>query len=401
MGQKRSAKALLTHRIPDSTLIRIHNKALLKERWDLIVTEFTEKGAFDQADLRARFMQSRCSEKGNVREFLDTLRVKKEELSTYEVVIDDKDYRSTIISSLPLHLSNFASNLFASARLYASSKTVDPDTLITLISEESERNVMIRSRRSGKSSKGEEKDEAMAASSSSGKGKASKQKPRGVCWNCGEKGHYKDKCPKPDKSSENKDSPKKKATANVAEESDSEEGGAFFALMTFSTRVCPSCNLSQTRMTILISIPSGWDTEELSEVDSSKCGLLVDVDSDSEASDLDDLEEFAANVEVNNKTADSPRAEVYDSGCTSHITPYRDAIDNFVETSPRPFRAANKQSFRAVGRGEMTVDVQSIAFTPHKSSSCSFTTTRGSRSGATQSLASYSWERTTIYWHIF
>jgi len=32
--------------------------------------------------------------------------------------------------------------------------------------------------------------------SSKRKGGKDDRKPRGVCWNCGEKGHYKDKCPK-------------------------------------------------------------------------------------------------------------------------------------------------------------------------------------------------------------
>ena len=44
-------------------------------------------------------------------------------------------------------------------------------------------------------SKSDGKDEAMFASLS-GKGKK-ECKPHGVCWNCGEKGHFKDKCPKP------------------------------------------------------------------------------------------------------------------------------------------------------------------------------------------------------------
>jgi hypothetical protein len=113
-----SAKALLTHQIPDSTLIHVHGKPLLKDRWDLISNEYTLKGSFTQADLRSHFMESKCPDKGNVREFLDGLRVKKEELATYGVVIEAKDYRSTIIISLPNHLSNFASNLLAGARLY-------------------------------------------------------------------------------------------------------------------------------------------------------------------------------------------------------------------------------------------------------------------------------------------
>ena len=41
---ERSAKSLLTQKIPDSTLMRIHNKRTVQERWESIVTEYTEKG---------------------------------------------------------------------------------------------------------------------------------------------------------------------------------------------------------------------------------------------------------------------------------------------------------------------------------------------------------------------
>jgi hypothetical protein len=49
--------------------------------------------------------------------------------------------------------------------------------------------------------------------------------------------------------------------------------------------------------------------------------------------------------------------EVYDARCTRHITPYQDAVDNFVKISPKSFQAANQQSFDAVGMGEMTVNI--------------------------------------------
>src|ERR1700678_1830632 len=39
------------------------------------------------------------------------------------------------------------------------------------------------------------------------------------------------------------------------------------------------------------------------------------------------------------------RAKLYDSGCTKHITPYRDDIIDFVDIPPKFFRAENKQSF--------------------------------------------------------
>lgn len=73
---ERSAKSLLTQKIPDSTLMHVHNNGTVKERWDAIVAEYTEKGAYAQTDLCGRFLESKCPDKGNVQEFLDGLRVK-------------------------------------------------------------------------------------------------------------------------------------------------------------------------------------------------------------------------------------------------------------------------------------------------------------------------------------
>ena len=89
---ERSAKSLLTQKILDSTLMRLHNKHTVREWWEAIVSEYTEKGAYAQMDLHGRFLESKCPDKGNVREFLDNLRVKREELASVGVDIDEKDY---------------------------------------------------------------------------------------------------------------------------------------------------------------------------------------------------------------------------------------------------------------------------------------------------------------------
>ena len=346
LRDERSAKALLTHRIPDSTLIRIHSKESLVDRWNLIVSEYTQKGAFAQAELRSRFMDSKCPDKGNVREFLDDLRVEKEKLATYGVVIEDKDYRSTIISSLPIFLSNFASSILANARILATSGTVDPDQLISLISKEYDRNVSVRSRCTGKPSKNDDKDEAMAASSS-GKGKKDR-KPRGVCWNCGDKGHYKDKCTKPAKDTKN-DSPKKSGSANAAVEENSEDESAFFV-------ECGDYRDGADWFTEVDESDMGsvQVTEELSEAEVDERDSSFSVDSDSEELNL---EEKAVNVDDYAIINHEPHIEIYDSGCTKHITPYRNSITSFVKIPPKSFRAANKQSFKAIGTGEMMIDV--------------------------------------------
>ena len=81
------------------------------------------------------------------------------------VEIDEKDYQSTIISSLPIHLSNFASNQLAVARMYAPLKTINPDALILLIAEEYNCQCVQCAQRGNTSGKAkfDKKDEALSA----------------------------------------------------------------------------------------------------------------------------------------------------------------------------------------------------------------------------------------------
>ena len=365
---ERSAKSLLTQKIPDSALMRIQNKKSVKEQWDAITTEYTEKSTFAQTDLRTCFLESKCPDKGNVWQFLDELRMKREELATVGVDIDEKDYHSTIISSLPYSLANFTSNQLAAAKLYSSTKTITPDALISLISEEYECQQVQRSRRNSGNGKAKDhdRDEAlsvMSSGKSSGKGRF-ERKPRGVCWNCEDKGHFKDKCPKPATDKKN-DSPKSKdGTANAAMRSDSEDEGVFFMEPAFDSDSDSDGNRSDDggydsnndgwfSERESDRAGSDWETKELSGVDGSEHGSLVDVDLDSVVATEPD--ELAALVGVGK--VDLPHAEIYDSGCSKHLTPYRDALENFIKIPPKTFQAANKQTMSAVGMGEMMIDV--------------------------------------------
>jgi hypothetical protein len=139
-----------------------------------------------------------CLDKGNPREFLEGLRVKREELSQAGVVIDEKDYFSVIISSLPFSLSNFASNQLAATQF--STRKMTPDDLLSMLLEESDRQRAQFLRRRGNGKGKDEVDEALLAGQSSkpSKGKG-KKNPDIVCWNCDEKGHISCHCKKPKK----------------------------------------------------------------------------------------------------------------------------------------------------------------------------------------------------------
>ena len=84
------AKSLLTQKIPDSTLMKIHNKKTVKDHWDTIVREYTEKGTFAQTELRTCFLETQCQDKGDICQFLDDLCIKQEELATMGVELMKK-----------------------------------------------------------------------------------------------------------------------------------------------------------------------------------------------------------------------------------------------------------------------------------------------------------------------
>lgn len=386
-----SAKSLLTQKIPDSTLMRIHSKKTVFERWAAIEKEYTEKGAYAQTDMRARFLESKCPEKGNVREFLDNLRVKREELASVGVEITEQDYRSTIISSLPYSLANFASAQLAAARMFATSKTIDPDALISLISEEYERQRTQQSRRTGKSKSDDPKDEAMAVGSSRGKGRfKGDRKPRGACWNCGEKGHFKDKCPKPLKSSSHsekdtknpKDSKGKKpdASANAVDDSDDDSDDAFAVnceteseaesddsmpgLQSVSrTSLGSSSGDVESDVEDGIEVENGadWFSEvgsDAGDYEDARWGVSDDDTSDFEGPGTEEASEDEVGAYSNEEQpSDAPRIEIFDSGTTKHISPYKSDFTSIQATPPRNLRAANKHKFSAVGIGELTIDV--------------------------------------------
>jgi len=100
-------------------------------------------------------MDMKCPPRGDIREFLDELRTKREELDQVGIVINDNDHRSTIIASLPSTLASFASATLSAAQLFTTTKTVEPDTLIMLL-KEAERERSVYAQKAGRVKENEE-----------------------------------------------------------------------------------------------------------------------------------------------------------------------------------------------------------------------------------------------------
>jgi hypothetical protein len=76
-----------------------------------------------------------------------------------------------------------------------------------------------------------------------------------------------------------------------------------------------------------------------------------------ESTDWSDVEELAAEEVVSVSEPVPMRVEVFNSGTTTHISPYRESFSTFETIPPQPLCAANKESFSAIGKGEVILDL--------------------------------------------
>ena len=72
-------------------------------------------------------------------------------------------------------------------------------------------------------------------------------------------------------------------------------------------------------------------------------------------------EEFAGAVITPCEEDNTPRVELYDSGATHHISPYKSDFTAYSQLSPPVFlNTANQQRFPAVGTGTLAIQVPNI-----------------------------------------
>jgi hypothetical protein len=223
-----------------------------------------------------------------------------------------------------------------------------------------------------------------------------------TCWNCSELGHINHYCPKPKKAR----TPTfvKTETAGCMHIEDCE--GTFglecvsddkgvprpmlISASSISDNTNPDESVPHSDMTPdtsvedfgsvpdLESVSESFVTDELSEDN-----MEVDRDPDfledltAKIPELEDNVDWSAvrafqNLSLRDKAAvldhahtgeASPWIKLLDSGCTRHISPYKEDFTSLNDIVPKPFQAANKQQFSATAQGELKIDVPNRADT--------------------------------------
>ncbi len=216
--------------------------------------------------------------------------------------ISDNDYHNTIIQSLPHWLQSYTSSQLTSVQLSVPPRILKPETFIVILCDEWEQTHPKQAIGKSQKSKG---DESLVVEGGNGKGKGKEDKgkgkieenkKRGACFICGSTEHWKKDYPK-----------KKKGNQKTGEGSKSDQ---------------PSTSAN------IVKKDDGGNNDLLS-------------------------------IEANevSKIDVAIYIEVFDSGSSCHILPYRDMFTMFKSISPCPLQAANHQQFNAIGRGDMILPV--------------------------------------------
>ena len=74
----------------------------------------------------------------------------------------------------------------------------------------------------------------------------------------------------------------------------------------------------------------------------------------------DGLLTYACATLINVKGGEGIETELYDSGASCHMSPYREQMENYVLIAPKSITAADKRYFQAIGKGDLQIQVPNI-----------------------------------------
>ena len=373
--EDRIAEYLLDQRLHEKTALDIEACATTKDRWDMIKQKFTAKSEYAKADLYQSFLDMKCPKGGDIREFLNDLSTKRHELEAIGITVTNIDYRRTILRSMPASISAYASNTLTTLTITSevTGKPVDMEKLLSNISDEADRMKAQRPPAHSRGKKEDHADEALAVTSSAGtSGHGKRKRRKGTCNHCGKEGHWIRECRTKKReeaaarnqgaqsqsgqsaqassgNSGGKPENKPVGSANVVT-ADDFDGDGFWVVEEEEPHVHDDC-AEPGPLSDDSDLDTEWD-DFYTELESIE-GHPDWPDSEVEETDIGGT---AAAVIAPVEVVTTPRVELYDSGASRHISPYKADFSSYTPLSqPQYLNAANQNRFPAIGMGTLVV----------------------------------------------
>ena len=292
---ERAARQWIVSSIPNTIFLPIMGNATVKGLWDALVLEFEGRSTTAIADLEHQINTTYCGDNENVRDHIEKLALMRERLASLGDTMTDRKYGQILIGSMPSMYSHVRASI-ASAALISHNPASSTDIAKLIIDE-------YESRLLGK------KAEDTTALSAETQKKDKKGKKNMECFNCHKKGHSKAEC--------------------WASGGGNEGGG-------------PKQKGKKNR--------NGKDKSGKK----AEVAAANDSQSDIEAwavimQDVEGLPVMAVQ--------ESDTCELFDSGASRHMSPFRKSFITYREIEARPITAANKNVFHAIGIGDVIIKV--------------------------------------------
>src|SRR5713226_6887211 len=316
-ADENAASQLIGATIPDSVFHKIKMANFVKDVWDRLKGLFEGKSRTLLIDLGRKLQNMRCGDSEDVRAHLEKLADLRERLSALGRTVNDDEYVSVLIGSLPTSYDTTINTLTTSCDV--TNTDITPTSIIRIATNEYEKCLL-------RKGKGKVQDEAFTAE------EQCKNKRRNIeCFNCHRKGHYKSECW-------------------------AKGGGKEGEGLKKSTKCEDSEDKAKDKHT---RDSANAATEESSKDES--WAAIIDVDDEGEGETCNMLSALTDSAAL---TTDSkPNVELYDSGASRHMSPSCHRFTNLRSIPPRPITAANGKPFYAIGVGDLKIAVPNGAST--------------------------------------
>ncbi|PPQ88056.1 hypothetical protein CVT25_013688 [Psilocybe cyanescens] len=290
-----TVKQCIASTVPDSIFNRIKSKKTAKDIWDTIADIFETCSTMVAIDLRLKLQNVKCGDAEDVHTHFDKLADMKECLASCGVDLEDHEYASILIGSLPSIYNSTLSSILASAKLRKT--TLDPDTM-TMEFE-----------------------------------------------------HLPESFHIPDTDPLNADRlhsimlTRNVDHAHIAIYEDS--------MSELQSVTATSISSDESYLTSYNNVDSMPDLESIARNSD---------DGESSCEDDSDLEEaektmFASVALIGTLETRKAESDLYDSGASCHMTPFKNRLLNFTNIASQPITAADKRVFHATGKGDLCIKI--------------------------------------------
>jgi len=210
--------------------------------------------------------------------------------------------------------------------------------------------------RANRNPKAAQKDAALHTSDACNKPKKGTSSKRDIeCFNCRKKGHFAHDCRGPGGAKEGQHPSKGHAPRvndSAANAATSMQDGAWSAVIPGPIEI--------TILEPLLSSPWIDDDDDAYTYEMPPGRDSIDTHEE-KVIDFTPLTQLVSTALAHVAPQSTPEvrlsSELYDSGATRHMTPYRQSLVNYATITPKPINAANQLTFRAIGRGDLPIRV--------------------------------------------